>query len=162
VPCSCSLVRALFLKLGPNDSPKLFPIASSDSSSDYWTVFYFFASQSLHNRIFLKQKSGEAKDSAIFAFYFLLHKRAKPILPPYLLPHLRARTQTLYSPLTFSLTSARELKPFTPPVPSPSTHLSAHTSNHAPRAFRATYERQSVLNQTQKKPPSKSLRCTLR
>jgi hypothetical protein len=24
----------------------------------------------------------------------LLHKRAKPILPPYLLPHLRARTQT--------------------------------------------------------------------
>jgi hypothetical protein len=46
----------------------------------------------------------------ILAFFFLLHKRAKPALPPYLLPH-----------------SARELKPFTPPLPSPSTHLSAHT-----------------------------------
>ncbi len=30
--------------------------------------------------------SGEAKDSAIFAFYFLLHKRANPLLPPYPLP----------------------------------------------------------------------------
>jgi hypothetical protein len=28
-----------------------------------------------------KSFSGEAKDSAIFPFYFLLHKRAKPILP---------------------------------------------------------------------------------
>jgi hypothetical protein len=37
----------------------------------------------------------------ISAFFFLLHKRAKPALPPYLIPHLRARTQTLYSPLTF-------------------------------------------------------------
>ena len=35
----------------------------------------------LHNhfitQIFLKKQSGEAKDSAIFAFFFLLHKRAK-------------------------------------------------------------------------------------
>jgi hypothetical protein len=52
----------------------------------------------------------------ILAFFFLLHKRAKPAPPPYPLPHLRARTQTLYSPLTFSLTSARELKPFSPPL----------------------------------------------
>ena len=43
------------------------------------------------------------------------------MLPPYILPHLCARTQTLYSSLTFSfsltfsLTSARELEPFTPP-----------------------------------------------
>ena len=62
----------------------------------------------------------------IFTFFILLHKRAKPILPPYLLPHLRARTQTLYSPLyllphlrartqTLTLTSARELKPLHPP-----------------------------------------------
>ena len=34
---------------------------------------------------------GEAEDSVIFSFFILLHKRAKPILPPYLRPHLRAR-----------------------------------------------------------------------
>ena len=32
------------------------------------------------------------------------------------------RELTLYSPLTYSLSSARELKPYTPPLPSPSTH----------------------------------------
>jgi len=31
---------------------------------------------------FLKKKSGEAKDSVIFPFFVLLHKRAKPMLPP--------------------------------------------------------------------------------
>jgi hypothetical protein len=40
----------------------------------------------LHNHFitdfFLKKNSGEAKDSVIFPFYFLLHKRAKPIHPP--------------------------------------------------------------------------------
>ena len=55
-------------------------------SSDYWTVDKFVASQSLHNTNFLERKSGEAKDSAIFAFFFLLHKRAKPAPPPYRLP----------------------------------------------------------------------------
>ena len=43
----------------------------------------------LHNHFItekiLKKKSGEAKDSVIFSFLFLLHKRAKPIHPPYLL-----------------------------------------------------------------------------
>jgi hypothetical protein len=39
----------------------------------------------------------------ILAFFFLLHKRAKPA-----------------PPLTLSLTSARELKPYTPPLPYPS------------------------------------------
>jgi hypothetical protein len=48
----------------------------------------------------------------ILAFFCLLHKRAKPILPPYLLPH-----------------SARELKPYTPPLPSLSTHPSTHSLN---------------------------------
>jgi hypothetical protein len=38
------------------------------------------------------------------------------------------RELTLYSPLTLSLTSARELKPYTPPLPSLPTHLSTHTS----------------------------------
>jgi hypothetical protein len=47
---------------------------------------------------------------ANFCFFILLHKRVKPILPPYLLPH-----------------SARELKPYTPPLPSLSAHLSVHT-----------------------------------
>ena len=31
---------------------------------------------------FFKKKSGEAKDSVIFPFFVLLHKRAKPMLPP--------------------------------------------------------------------------------
>jgi hypothetical protein len=40
------------------------------------------------------------------------------------------RELTLYSPLTYSLTSARELKPYTPPLPSPSAYLSARTSHN--------------------------------
>jgi hypothetical protein len=40
----------------------------------------------LHNHFitekFYKKKSGEAKDSANFSFFILLHKRAKPMLPP--------------------------------------------------------------------------------
>jgi hypothetical protein len=35
---------------------------------------------------FLNKNSGEAKHSVIFPFFILLHKRAKPIHPPYLLP----------------------------------------------------------------------------
>jgi hypothetical protein len=49
-----------------------------------WSVYKFFASQSLHNIKNLKKKSGEAKDSAIFPFFILLHKRAKPIHLPYI------------------------------------------------------------------------------
>jgi hypothetical protein len=67
---------------------------------------YMFSSLLLHNHFitefFFKKKSGDVNDEANFSFFFLLHKRAKPALPPYLLPH-----------------SARELKPFTPPLPSP-------------------------------------------
>ena len=44
------------------------------------------------------------------------------------------RELNLYSPLTYTLTSARELKPYTPPLPSPSAHLSAHTSYTSPSA----------------------------
>ena len=79
--------------------------------------FIFFASQSLHNRFFFIKKSGDVNDEGNFSFFILLHKRAKPLLP-----------------LTLSLTSARELKPYTPPLPSPSTHLSAHTSHTTHRA----------------------------
>jgi hypothetical protein len=67
-------------------------------SSSYWTLLSFFASQTLHNRKNFKKKSGDVNDEANFSFFILLHKRAKPIHPPYLLPH-----------------SARELKPYTPP-----------------------------------------------
>jgi hypothetical protein len=51
---------------------------------------------SLHNINFLKKKSGEAKDSVIFCFFILLHKRAKPIQPPYIHPsaHLSTHTST--------------------------------------------------------------------
>ena len=38
-----------------------------------------------------------------FPFIFCFIRELNPILPPYLLPHPRARTQSLYSPLTFSL-----------------------------------------------------------
>jgi hypothetical protein len=41
----------------------------------------------LHNHIINIKKyfsfSGEVKDSVFFPFYFELHKRANPILPPY-------------------------------------------------------------------------------
>jgi hypothetical protein len=56
-------------------------------------AFSFFL---LHNHIIKKKSfSGEVKDSVIFPFYFLLHERAKPILPPCLPSHPPARTQTL-------------------------------------------------------------------
>jgi hypothetical protein len=88
-------------------------------SSNVQRTFSFFASQTLHNIKKLKKKSREAKDSAIFPFFILLHKRAKPIHPPYLLPH-SARELKPILPLTLSLPSARELKPLTltlrPPI----------------------------------------------
>jgi hypothetical protein len=67
---------------------------------------------------FLKKKSGDVNYEANFPFFFLLHKRAKPAPPPYLPSHPPARTQALYSPFTFPLTHPRELKPYTPPLPS--------------------------------------------
>jgi hypothetical protein len=63
--------------LGPPDTEYLSP------SSSYWPVYKFFASQSLHNRIFFKKKSGDVNDEANFSLFILLHKRAKPILPPW-------------------------------------------------------------------------------
>ena len=48
-----------------------------------------FISFLLHNHfiteIFLKKKSGDVNDEANFSLFILLHKRAKPILPSYLL-----------------------------------------------------------------------------
>ena len=47
----------------------------------------------------IKAKFHALKDICLIRlFYFLLH-RAKPLLPPYFLPHPRTRTQNLYSPL---------------------------------------------------------------
>ena len=65
----------------------------------------------LHNHFItekiLKKKSGDVNDEANFSLFILLHKRAKPILPPWARElktlTLRARTQTLYSPLRPSL-----------------------------------------------------------
>jgi hypothetical protein len=95
-------------------------------SSNVQSTFSFFASQTLKN---LKKKSGEAKDSAIFPFFILLHKRAKPFTPPVASPSLpralslwlnRVKDSTNpYSPLTYPLPSARELKPLLPPYPHP-------------------------------------------
>jgi hypothetical protein len=60
--------------------------------------------------MFFKKKSGVVNYEANFAFFFLLYTRANPILPSYLLPH-----------------SPRELKPFTPPLPSPSFRARTQT-----------------------------------
>ncbi len=73
----------------------------------------------LHNHFitefFLKKKSGDVNDEANFSLFILLHKRAKPILPPYLPPPFRARTQNLYSPPYLIPHPPRELKPLLPP-----------------------------------------------
>jgi hypothetical protein len=45
-----------------------------DESSSYWTVYKKFASQSQHKYKIIIFFFGEAKDSVIFSFYFLLHK----------------------------------------------------------------------------------------
>jgi hypothetical protein len=65
-------------------------------SSSSRAFFLFFPCNQIIN-IKKKSFSGEAKDSVIFPFYFLLHKRAKPIHPPYIHPsaHLSTHTSTL-------------------------------------------------------------------
>jgi hypothetical protein len=67
-------------------------------SSSFCTVQSFCTSQTLHNRIFFKKKSGDVNDEANFP-PFLCFIRELNQHPPYLLPHPRARTQKLYSPL---------------------------------------------------------------
>ena len=102
----------------------------------------------LHNHIINKTKKiflRRCKLRSKFSLFFLLHKRAKPLLPPYLLPHSprelkpytpplssrsptranSARTQTLYSPLTFSL--YQPIRPYL--THCPHTHLSGHPPN---------------------------------
>jgi hypothetical protein len=64
--------------------------------SSFFIFGFFFPL--LHNHFitefFLKKKSGEANDEANFSFFILLHKRAKPALHPYLIPH-SARVEPL-------------------------------------------------------------------
>ena len=69
----------------------------------------------------------------VFSFYFLLQERAKPILPPYLLP-LPPRTMSLW------------LNRVKDSIKHPSTHSLNPPFCKQARAFRVTYERQSVLN----------------
>jgi hypothetical protein len=82
---------------------------------------------------FLKKNPAMQMTKQISAFFFCFIRELNPLLPPYLLPH-----------------SAREIKPFTPPLPSLSPpransnplhsplalslypHLSAHTSKVFP------------------------------
>jgi len=74
-------------------------------SSMYWTVQEFFPMSSHHK--YKKNSfsfSGEAKDSGIFSFYFLLHKRAKPYTPPLPSPSpARANSNPLLPPYPLSL-----------------------------------------------------------
>jgi hypothetical protein len=46
-------------------------------SRSIWSVYPFFASQSLHNKKKFKKKSGDVNDEANFSFFILLRKRAK-------------------------------------------------------------------------------------
>jgi hypothetical protein len=76
-------MKILFLILS------LFSLSLSLSLSLYLSLSVVisgaFLKNLLHNYIInIKKKSfsGEAKDSVIFHLFFLLHKRAKPILPP--------------------------------------------------------------------------------
>jgi len=83
----------------------------------------------LHNHIINIQKFffRRSKRECNFSLFFLLHKRAKPILPPCLPSHPPARTQNLYSPL--ALTSP----PTYPPIPhSPRTHPPIPPPTHPP------------------------------
>jgi hypothetical protein len=50
-----------------------------------YRAFFDFLLHKSHHKYKKKSFSGEVKDSVIFSF-FLLHKRAKPILPPYTHP----------------------------------------------------------------------------
>jgi hypothetical protein len=99
----------------------------------------------LHNhfitQFFLKKQSGEAKDSAIVAFFFLLHKRAKPAPPPYRLPlptyppiphtpPIRLRAFRLYKTLVLTL------NPQNPSVKSISILLCFH--NHIKKKYLVT------------------------
>jgi len=83
-------------------------------SSDYWTVYEFVASQSLHNTIFFKKKIRRSKRQRNCCLFFLLHKRAKPAPPPYRLPlptyppiphtpPIRLRAFRLYKTLVLTL-----------------------------------------------------------
>ena len=49
-------------------------------------LFLFLLRKHFITEFFFKKKSGDVNDEAILAFYILLHKRAKHILPPYLSP----------------------------------------------------------------------------
>ena len=74
-------------------------------SSDYWTVYTFVASQSLHNTQISKTKNPAKQKTAQFLpFCYLLCKRAKPAPPPYLLPlivqHPLANCRLYYSQVT--------------------------------------------------------------
>ena len=68
--------------------PGLVVSLGRSESSDVWGFFFFFASQTLHNRFFFKKKSGEVKDSVIFPFcsieYFILYQN--PLTPHPLKP----------------------------------------------------------------------------
>jgi hypothetical protein len=77
-------------------------MCSFGSTTPVVVIYRAFFDFLLHNHfinIQTKSVSGEVKDSVIFLFFFLLHNRAKPILPPCLPSHLSARTQNHYSPL---------------------------------------------------------------
>ena len=61
-------------------------------SSEYWAVYKFFASQSLHNRIFfLKKNPAKQKTAQFFPFLFCFTRE----LNPYPKSALRARSAPL-------------------------------------------------------------------
>jgi hypothetical protein len=97
-------------------------------SSSERPVYKKIASQSLHNKKKFKKKSGDANYETNFPFYFLLHKRAKPIHPPYIHPsaHLSTHSSTHHSTHPKDFVSIKPL--VLPSATNPSTLLSARVT----------------------------------
>jgi hypothetical protein len=80
--CQCVVLPHSWPSLTPTHPPKK-PTTWIPASSDYWTVYQKFASQSLHKhkKIEKKIRGSKRQKTKQFLPFFLLHKRAKPAPP---------------------------------------------------------------------------------
>jgi hypothetical protein len=102
--------------------------------------------------------SGEVKDSVIFLFFFLLHKRAKPILPPYTHPSAHPPTHSLNPPIHPSTHSLNP--PFNPSV-CPGDELTTTSARlHNLSASLRDRARQVFKHALQKAAQSRTETCT--
>jgi len=113
-----NLTRPLRISPGPRHLSRPLAAISTSDNMPAVVVTGQFKKKLLHNHFmtnfFLKKKSGDVNAEANFSFFILLHKRAKPIHPAYLLP------LPTYPPI-----------PHTPPT-HPPTHPPIHPSLQTP------------------------------